>query len=184
MRFLLGPPSCPHRLMVRIREFHSLDLGSTPGGNAYEVYMLLEKIEYPFSRLYTKAYVYTNNEGRKVIRFKKDGITVKGMAYSRYLMAVKLGRFLTDEEQVDHIDNDKTNDSIDNLQILTAKENTDKYQATLPHGIHGTNSVYRSGCRCALCKQWHKEATAKYYAAHPEKRDLYNRRRREKRRGV
>lgn len=41
-------------------------------------------------------------------------------------MSVKEGRILSPEEQVDHIDNDKLNDSIENLQILSAKENRDK----------------------------------------------------------
>jgi hypothetical protein len=43
--------------------------------------------------------------------------------YARYLLGVSLGRFLTEEETVDHIDNNKTNDSLDNLQILSKAEN-------------------------------------------------------------
>lgn len=46
-------------------------------------------------------------------------------------MCVKLGRMLRSNEHVDHIDNDKTNDSIDNLQILSRKENLRKYADTL-----------------------------------------------------
>ena len=41
-------------------------------------------------------------------------------------MSVTLKRYLTNQEHVDHIDNDKTNDSISNLQILTPKENNQK----------------------------------------------------------
>ena len=48
------------------------------------------------------------------------------LSYARYLMSVKLQRFLLPEEQIDHIDNDKTNDSIENLQILTKKQNNVK----------------------------------------------------------
>jgi len=44
------------------------------------------------------------------------------MNYSRYLMCVKEGRILKEEEQVHHIDEDKTNDDIDNLKILSAYE--------------------------------------------------------------
>jgi len=50
------------------------------------------------------------------------------MSYARYLMAVSLGRELTPEEQVDHIDNDKLNDDLSNLQILTIAENNQKYR--------------------------------------------------------
>ena len=41
-------------------------------------------------------------------------------------MALKIGRLLTAEEQVDHIDNDKSNNDINNLQILTPSENARK----------------------------------------------------------
>ena len=70
----------------------------------------------------------------------------------RYLLAVKLGRYLTDEEQVDHIDDDKTNDNIDNLQILTVKENAVKSGLANRKEIkHGTLSAYRY-CKCDICK--------------------------------
>lgn len=48
-------------------------------------------------------------------------------AYARYLMSTMLGRFLGETEHVDHINNDRSDDSISNLQILTFKENSDKY---------------------------------------------------------
>ena len=41
-------------------------------------------------------------------------------------MASKLERFLSVTEHVDHIDNDKTNDDLSNLQILTPLENHHK----------------------------------------------------------
>ena len=143
--------------------------------------MRLDKIDPPFADLYDTAYVYVNNEGRRLIKFIKDKKHIKGMAYARYLLSVKLGRFLTDDEQVDHIDNDKTNDSIDNLQILTPKANTDKYQATLPHNVHGTNSMYRKGCRCAVCKAWRHDYTKKYYERNPDKRAALNEAKRRRR---
>lgn len=46
--------------------------------------------------------------------------------YSRYLMQVHLGRVLSPEEQVDHINEDKTDDRIENLQILTRQKNIAK----------------------------------------------------------
>ena len=41
-------------------------------------------------------------------------------------MISHLGRFLNKDEHVDHIDGDKLNDVIENLQILTPKENNIK----------------------------------------------------------
>jgi hypothetical protein len=45
-------------------------------------------------------------------------------------MSTYLGRVLNKDEQVDHINNDKTDDRIENLQILSAKANVDKYNAS------------------------------------------------------
>lgn len=49
------------------------------------------------------------------------------MPYARWLMTQHLGRKLDRSEQVDHIDEDPMNDSIDNLQILSQKENLEKH---------------------------------------------------------
>lgn len=140
--------------------------------------MKLDKVEYPYSDLYKTAYITTNDEGRKLVIFVKNGKSVKGTPYARYLMAVKLGRFLRSDEQVDHIDNDKTNDSIDNLQILTMRENIQKYLDTVKHDVHGTNQMYRKGCRCDACKKWKSDYMKAYYQRKPEAREQRNMRRR------
>lgn len=46
---------------------------------------------------------------------RKDRTTI---SYARYLMAVDLGRRLEPHETVDHDDEDKLNDAIDNLKIM------------------------------------------------------------------
>lgn len=46
---------------------------------------------------------------------------------ARYNMCVKLGRILEPHEHVDHDDEDKTNDDIGNLKILTVPENNRKH---------------------------------------------------------
>lgn len=48
------------------------------------------------------------------------------MSYARYLMCLKEGRVLESDEQVDHIDGNRLNDAIDNLQVLTPKANLEK----------------------------------------------------------
>ena len=63
------------------------------------------------------------------------------MSYARYLLSVKLGRRLLESEEADHIDDDKTNDHINNLQILTQKENLEK--AKPPEII----------CVCPMCDE-------------------------------
>lgn len=85
-------------------------------------------LEFPYTEKYKAGYVRVNRENRKTLYLVEHGSTrvSSSTAYARYLMAVHLGRFLEDEEHVDHIDNDKTNDDLSNLQILTLLENNRK----------------------------------------------------------
>jgi hypothetical protein len=45
-------------------------------------------------------------------------------------MSIKEGRILESHEEVDHLDGDKTNDRIENLEIVTRKENKRRYANT------------------------------------------------------
>ena len=103
-------------------------------------------LEYPFTELYNAGYTHVGNEGRKLITLKKFNGELVGTSYARYLMAVKLGRFLTDQEEVDHIDNNKTNDDPNNLQILTPEQNREKQR------LHYINNVQQKfDLACPYC---------------------------------
>ena len=81
------------------------------------------KLEYPYSEIWKKGYIVVNPEGRRTLILFNSSDDRTSTQYARYLLAVKLGRFLNDDEQVDHKDNDKTNDALGNLQILSKQEN-------------------------------------------------------------
>jgi len=83
-------------------------------------------IQSPFEIDYKAAYLVTNKEPRRVVVLvKKDG-SKTSMSYARYLMCCHLNRLLDKKEHVDHIDGDKLNDVIENLQILSQRENNIK----------------------------------------------------------
>ena len=48
------------------------------------------------------------------------------IAWAKYVMEVHIGYKLDETEQVDHIDDDKSNDDLSNLQILSGVDNTRK----------------------------------------------------------
>jgi hypothetical protein len=48
------------------------------------------------------------------------------VSYAKYLLEQKLGRKLETHETADHINEDKSNDNIDNLQVLTRVDNIRK----------------------------------------------------------
>jgi predicted RNA-binding Zn-ribbon protein involved in translation (DUF1610 family) len=73
------------------------------------------------------GYIVVNSQNRRnVCLVHKETKKRTTVSFARYLMCVKEKRILFKEEQVDHIDGDKTNDVIENLQILTIKENNIK----------------------------------------------------------
>lgn len=99
------------------------------GHNMYQYY----KTEYPWSQWYDKYCIRVNkSDGRKHISlsgYKKHMTT----SYARYLYAVHLCIMIPDNLHVDHINNDPTDDRIDNYQLLTPNENTKKAN---DHKIH------------------------------------------------
>jgi hypothetical protein len=69
---------------------------------------------------------YKRKDGRKhvCIIFENGKRITK--SYPRYILEKHLGRELLEKETVDHINNDFTDDRIENLQILTREENIKK----------------------------------------------------------
>lgn len=82
-------------------------------------------LEYPYNTKWNTGYIVTNGENRKHVCLVGDN-TRSSTSLARYMVSVNLGRFLTEHEHVDHIDHDKTNDIISNLQILSPAENKAK----------------------------------------------------------
>lgn len=87
--------------------------------------MLIE-LEAPFKERWNKGYLQLHPNGRRYVCLYNNQKDRSIISYARYLMSVSLGRFLKAEEHVDHKDDDYSNDSIDNLQILTQAENNAK----------------------------------------------------------
>lgn len=88
--------------------------------------MKRQQAEFPFQD-YWLYIVFHRKENRRManlIRKDKSGRTT--ISYARYLMSVNQKRLLTCYEEVDHIDNDKTNDNLSNLQILSPEDNLKK----------------------------------------------------------
>ena len=69
---------------------------------------------------------YTRKDGRKHVIIIHDDGKRQTKSYPRLLMEQHLGRELTTEETVDHINNDFTDDRIENLQLLSLAENASK----------------------------------------------------------
>ena len=108
------------------------------------------QLQPPYSERWSNGYLVTNTENRKTLILYNSPQDRSSCQYARYLLATLLGRYLDDSEQVDHIDNDKTNDSPDNLAIITQKDNLAKAGLIRRKNTHGTLTMYRY-CKCELC---------------------------------
>ena len=80
-------------------------------------------LEYPYKDDWMKGYLVTNGKGRRTVILYNSNEHRSSTAYARYKMAVSCGRYLLDTEHVDHIDHNKSNDELYNLQILSISDN-------------------------------------------------------------
>lgn len=103
-------------------------------------------LEYPYSKDWDSAYLVVNPEGRRTVILCKNTRPVSSTQYARYLLAVANGRYLTEYEEADHIDENFKNDAIDNLQILSIEEHRQKSIA------NGRKEKYVD-CHCVQCNK-------------------------------
>lgn len=86
------------------------------------------ELEPPYANDFISARTFfSKKEGRTYVHLRREDGSQASTSYARYLMATHLGRYLDKHEHVDHIDEDKTNDKIANLQILSHAENNRKH---------------------------------------------------------
>lgn len=107
---------------------------------------MIIQLQEPFASKWSKGYLQINREGRQTVTLSNPDGTSFGTSYARYLMGVKLGYEVPDHLEVDHRDDDKTNDDIDNLQLLTPEDNRLKEQYN-----YVMNKQVRYGYHCAYC---------------------------------
>ena len=75
---------------------------------------------------------YKRRDGRSiVIHYDTDTGSHRTQSYPRYLMEQVDGQSLTDDKQVDHINDDKTDNRIENFQLLSPLENVQKYNQSI-----------------------------------------------------
>lgn len=104
------------------------------------------EIEEPFKAKWSHGYLETSHDGRKQLKLRGHNGERFSTPYARYVMGVKLGYEVPDHLEVDHRDDDKTNDVPDNLQLLTGEENKLK-----EHYRYIMHEQKRFGYICACC---------------------------------
>lgn len=142
--------------------------------------MLIDISDNPYGKNHKKGYlVFNKKEKRRYVIFfdENSKSAVTSVAYARFLLAKKIGRVLEDNEQADHIDGDRQNDSEDNLQLLSKVDNIMKYWSSQERK-HGKHAMARTGCKCDECKKYRHDVRMRWYL---KNRDKVNEKRRAKR---
>lgn len=88
--------------------------------------MKLEISEYYKNKGYDKLYVATNKEPRRVATLRKPNQEMTSMSYAKYLYTSHYKCDIPKGDQVDHINGDKMDDRIENLQVISSKYNSIK----------------------------------------------------------
>ena len=104
-------------------------------------------LEEPYSSLYRKGYLRISKDGRKRVDLFNSNSDRTTISYARYVMCVNLGYVLSKDYEVDHIDRDKNNDDISNLQVLSVEEHRQKNSKEMTTGRNCTIVV------CGYCNK-------------------------------
>lgn len=104
--------------------------------------MLIE-LQEPFRSKWNKGYLRLSNENRRILDLYNNDYDRTTISYARYLMGVKLGYEVPLEYEVDHRDNDRTNDDINNYQRMTGTENRKKQFKEGNNSLFGRNKMLK-----------------------------------------
>ena len=100
---------------------------------------------------------YVRSDGRKhVVHYNPETKKRTTQSYPRYLMEQYLGRQLEEHETVDHINEDFTDDRLENLQLLSRAENIHKNHEATGHKTKYLDFI------CPVCNKEFKREERNY----------------------
>ena len=102
----------------------------------------------PYENYWVYSPVMSKTEGRRVVVLRhRRTKRMTSMSLARYMLSTHLGRRLARAEHVDHVDGDKSNDVLENLQVLTPEENNRK------HRLQQQTTKHMLKLRCPACRK-------------------------------
>jgi hypothetical protein len=103
--------------------------------------MVEEISEYYKNKGYDRVYINTNKEPRRVATLRTPEGKMTSMSYAKYLYTSHYKCDISEGDQVDHINGDRMDDRIDNLQVISGIYNRQK--------DHRRKEMVM--CKCPVC---------------------------------
>lgn len=112
--------------------------------------------KFPYDDYWLYRPVLHKKEGRYYahLKLKSNLNECKIRLYSKYLMEVHLGKFISRNTHVDHIDDNKNNDRTDNFQLLTPTENRRKQEEKNIRELHTEVTCSNINCNKVFRKRF------------------------------
>lgn len=88
--------------------------------------MIIEVSDYYKKKGYITAYLAINKEPRRVCTLRKANGTTTSMSYAKYLYTSYYNCEVNNDDHIDHINGNKMDDRIENLQIISGTYNRQK----------------------------------------------------------
>jgi uncharacterized OB-fold protein len=103
---------------------------------------------------------YSEKEGRVRINLLHRNKTLnRNITYARYLISVKQGKEPPKGFEVDHLDGDRTNDTISNLQVLSKEDNRVKREKDI--AVLANRKIYI--IQCSSCGVFFERPARKFH---------------------
>lgn len=121
--------------------------------------------EFPYNEYWVYAPIYHKKENRNyaVLVSKLDSRVRTTISYAKYILSVKLKRFLEPQETADHKNEDKLDDRPENLQVLSEEDNRRKY---INKRVYHTNVDL-------ICPNCNKKFTKDIHATHLSRKGVF-----------
>ena len=112
--------------------------------------MKIEISNYYKAKGYNAAYLNTNKEPRRVVTLRKPSGEMTSISYAKYLYTSHYNCSVSSGDQVDHINGDKMDDRIENLQVISGtynrqKDHRKKEMVLLKCPICGSEFLFEKG---------------------------------------
>ena len=88
--------------------------------------MFIKVSDYYKKKGYTTAYLSLNKEHRRVCTLRNANGTITSMSYAKYLYTSYYNCEVNSNDHIDHINGNKMDDRIENLQIISGTYNRQK----------------------------------------------------------